>query len=431
MKKITSNNKVVSTGQYRMCLNLQIFEILSTLNGISATVVDKKFLSGPKYTISSVDGNTYPITLFTNKLWDLILLKLTEVVHCEDLGSNKFHWGARTEWKIYLSIHTIADCMGLSDEASALTHLYDRVVTAANVLQNIRITVDKVEDRHTKKYSILGTWDIPAAERTIKIGSNLTIDGYLDLVLVRDNSDADDYITKSNALFCFRINPVLIEYIDTQKPGLYHFDHCWLYMEHSQNAYVAAKVLGRHYSQNTHTSERIMGRKIFGKFSVRVGVLRNCLPSLNSKIETDNRSSLDNALKSIPGAEYAYVKGGEELTFEGLTKLKLRKHNYNQLGVIIKFYGHPNTSDNEVTTWLIRRMYDDALYKNYLFYELEAAEEVIDHRGRLKQSEKRNEVLLSEKENNTLKIDSNPTVSENDDCTSNGNGCQWNETTEP
>ena len=136
--------------RYRMCINHQTLEMLSTLSTISGTET-VKVLSNVEYRMGSVDGNTYPVTLFTNKLWDLILLKLTEVVPYK----SKFQWHddqskreyyisgekQEKEWYIYFSIQTIAECLGVTTSADSLVQLYDRIVAAAKVLQNISITV--------------------------------------------------------------------------------------------------------------------------------------------------------------------------------------------------------------------------------------------------------------------------------------------------
>ncbi len=226
MSKRVRIKKVAHTGQYRKCLNHQVFEMLSALNSISTSETVKQF-SGTEYRTSSVDGNNYPITLFTNKLWDLILLKLTEIVPY-DTENNRFEWDRQDEWKIYLSIKTIADCLGLSTSTDALTHLYDRVVDAIRVLLNIRIAVTKGQRIHA-------------------------IDGYLYAAGVRECGDTEEeYLTKSNAIFALAFNPELVDYIAQEKVGVYHFCHSWLYFQGpSQNAYAVAKRLGRHYSQNT------------------------------------------------------------------------------------------------------------------------------------------------------------------------------------
>ena len=209
--------------------------MLSTLSTISATET-VKVLSNVEYRIGSVDGNAHAITLFTNKLWDLILLKLTEVVPYK----SRFQWyedGNRgycipnekpeKEWFIVLSIKTIAECLNLSTNADDLAHLYDRITDAAKVLQNISITVTQ--------------------------GKSTKIDGYLDAVGVQEHGDIDDCVMQSNAIFFFFINPQLIAYLDTQRPSLYHFNHAWLHFSgNTQNAYAAAKRFGRLYSQNTH-----------------------------------------------------------------------------------------------------------------------------------------------------------------------------------
>jgi len=355
------------------------------INSISATAVDKVFHRPPKYSISSVDGKPHSVSLFTNKLWDLIVLKLTELVHH---NGKRFKWDTREEWDIYLSVHTIAECLDLSDKKDALTHLYDRIVAAANILRNIRITVDRAHRRRTDRRAKLPApkplpmddeYAVPTDEPPDDV---VTINGFLDLVEVRDCCKSDDYVTKSNAIFCFVINPDLIKFIETETPGLYHFNHCWLHLpEHSQNTYAAAKRLGRHYSQNTYQRK---GIRSFGQKKMNIGTLRHCLPCLNNKVDKDNRTSLDNALKSIPAARFAYFRKGKEITFEELAKLRLRAPGYNELEIAIEFDDHPNTSDYEVTNELIRDMNSDALYMSFPFYSLEEAEGMIDHKGRLK-----------------------------------------------
>jgi hypothetical protein len=352
MSTKTSKN-VVNTGQYRKCFNHQILEMPSTLSTISATVVDKEF-SGAKYRICSVDGNMHRMTFLTYKLWDLILLKLTEVVsHRSGKG---YQWDRYETWYIDLSIKTIVDCLGLSTRVDALVHLNDRIIAAANVLQNIRVTVTK--------------------------GLNTTkIDGYLSDVAVRDCSNTQAHsMTKSNALFSFIINPELIAYIVEQPVAIYHFNHCWLHLENSQNAYAAAKRLGRHYSQNTHSH----GAK---KRSVTMDIetLRNSLPCLNNKVEKDNRLALDNALKSIPGLIYSYINDSQKLTFEALAKLQLRSGKYNKVRIDISYGDHPNTSGNKTTTDYIKKMNDDALYGGHRFYDLDAADTLINRKGAIKQ----------------------------------------------
>ena len=343
---ITESN--IGNGEYRKCFNLHLLEIICTMNHISTTGVDKIY-GGVKYGISSVDGNTYPITLFTNKIWDIILLKLTELVHY-DAKRKQYMWDDREEWFVSMSIQTITDCLGISDSVDSLTHLYDRITAAAKVLQNIRISIN-----------------------------NRTVDGYLGFVGVRDCSDTDDYITKSNAYFSFVINPQLIEYMKCHYTGLYYFDHRWLYLTgHNQNAYAAAKRLGKHYSQNTY--ERKNNSTIP---QINIGTFRQCLPCLNCKDEKKNRSSLDNALQTIPGVRYAYSRGNERFTFEELKKLKLRKAKYDKLGIVVEYDDHPNTSDNKCKPKPIKSMNNDALYFQYTIYELESANEGINRNGRL------------------------------------------------
>ena len=329
--------------QYRKCLNHQTLEMLSTLSAISATETVKVF-SDVEYRIRSVDRNTHTITVFTNKLWDLILLKLTEVLHY-DTSAKRFDWFKMDDnwyvdddeygeenWYIVFSIKTIAECLRLSTDADSLTHLYDRIIAAAKVLQNISLTITDKQQRKCK------------------------ISGYLDYVGVRDSSDIEDSIMKSNAFFAFFINPKLITYLATQKPGIYHFNHAWLYLSgQSQNAYAAAKRIGRLYSQNTHN--RCLSENV--GITTTIGALRAHLPCLNSKTDKDNRLALDKAVKAIPATTYGYFNDNKELTFEELTELRLRQAKYDRVKVAVKFFEHPNTSENDVTKESIRLMNDD------------------------------------------------------------------------
>ena len=309
-----------------MCINLHIFELLSMLGGISATEVTKN-LGGTNFHISSVDGNSYQITLLTNQLWDLILLKLTELVYF-DRKSRDFDWERCNEWDIGLSIQTIAECLGVSTTTDSLVHLYDRIVDVVTVLQKIRIRVN-----------------------------HNTIDGYLGLAGERNCSIRHGYPVKSNAFFLFTINPTLIEYVKRQNPGLYHFNHDWLHLrEPSKNTYAAAKRLGRLYSQNTYH------RKSIPKVTLSIGVLRECLPCLNNKREKENRKSLDNAIKSIPGITYNYFRGNKELTFAELNELRLREGNYDKIEVAVKFASHPSAGNEHLIKNKIRDMNNDALY---------------------------------------------------------------------
>jgi hypothetical protein len=347
-----------------MCINHQTLEMLSTLNTISGTEI-VKVLNNVEYRISSVDGNEHAITLFTNKLWDLILLKLTEVVPYK----SKFQWHddqskreyyisgekQEKEWYIYFSIKTIAECLGVTTSADSLVQLYDRIVAAAKALQNISITVT---DKARRKWKI---------------------DGYLSAVGVRDGSDIEDSIMMSNACFVFFINPQLVAYLDTQRLPLYHFNHAWLHFSgRSENAYAAAKRFGRLYSQNTHN------RRVPENMGISIGVLRNSLPCLNNKVEKDNRVVLDNALQSITDTLHWYIVDDQKKTFEELTKLRLRGANYDRVKATVRFLHHPNTSSNEVTREKIKDMNDDALLLNRQFVRLEEADRYINHRGVLK-----------------------------------------------
>jgi hypothetical protein len=354
MSTKTSKNVVVNTGQYHKCFNQQILDP-SALSTISATEIVKAF-SDAKYRICAVDGNTYKMTLPIYKLWDLITIKLTELVPCHRRTKN-YQWDHCDPWDINLSIKTIADCLGLSTSVGALTHLYDRIIAAANVLRNISVTVTK--------------------------GKNSTkIDGYLSDIAVRDCSHTQKHsMTKSNALFSFTINPELIAYLAEQNLIIFHFNHAWLHLpENSLNAYVAAKRLGRHYSQNTYKCKNPAK-----PVTMDIGTLRNCLPCLNNKVDRDNRVALDNALKSIPGLTYSYLIDGQELTFEELAKRQLRSRKYNEVKIDIRYDDHPNTSDNKPTTDLIKKMNDDALYGGHCVYDVDAADTIINHKGAIKQ----------------------------------------------
>jgi len=365
---LRAREREAATTRYRMCINHQTLEMLSTVRTISGTEIIKKF-SDVEYRISSVDGNTHTVTLFALKFWDLILLKLTEVVPYK----SRFQWyddnsrygysipseRQEKEWYIYFSIKTIAECVGVTTSVDSLAQLYERIVAAAKVLQNISITV------------------------TDKLRKKCKIDGYLSAVGVRDGSDIEGSIMMSNACFVFLINPQLIAHLDTQRPPLYHFNHAWLHFSgRSENAYAAAKRFGRLYSQNTYN--RRVSEKV--GFSMAIGTLRAHLPSLNNKTDKDNRLALDKAMKAIPGAIYGYIKDNEALTFDELTKLLLRRTGYDRVKVAVRFLEHPNTSDNEVTTNKIKDMNDDALLLDRQFHPLEEADKLINHSGVLKRS---------------------------------------------
>jgi hypothetical protein len=126
VSKQSAKKQVVNAGQYRKCLNNQTLEMLSTLSRISAEETVKVF-SDTEYRMSSVDGEAYPITLFVNKLWDLILLKLTEVV-TYDKRSGHYVWydktGEAIDRDICLSVKTIAECLNTSTTANALVSVY-------------------------------------------------------------------------------------------------------------------------------------------------------------------------------------------------------------------------------------------------------------------------------------------------------------------
>ena len=94
-RDLRSREREDATTRYRMCINHQILEMLSTVSTISATEAVKEF-SNVEYRIGSVDGNEHTITLSTIKLWDLILLKLTEVVHY-DTRRNQFDWYKKSD----------------------------------------------------------------------------------------------------------------------------------------------------------------------------------------------------------------------------------------------------------------------------------------------------------------------------------------------
>lgn len=373
--KRNTDKNVANIGQYRKCLNHPVFEMLSMLNGISSTTFILQITNKAKNTefqVTSVDGEKYKITLFTNKLWDLILLKLTEIV---PYGENGLKWcrdyryddeesdddendiASRKTWRVYLSVKTIADCLGTSTETDALTHLYDRIVAAADVLRNISITVSEGKDCST-------------------------IDGYLDFVGVRDCSGTEKtYMTKSNALFCFSINPELIEYMESRTLGLYHFCLDLLHLPaNHENAYAAAKRLGRHYSQNSYN--RGLDQQAVAMMDI--GVLRAYLPRLENKLERDNRIALDKALKSIPCSFYSYILKDEVLTFEEIAKRRLNKAKYDDVKIAIGYYEHPNTSQSVVTPVRITNMNDDYRYIGYPVYPLEIADRIINHSGSLK-----------------------------------------------
>jgi len=135
-----------------------------------------------------------------------------------DHKQGRFQWYEKDdvektkEWCIVLSIQTIAECLNILTDADSLTHLYDRTIDAANVLQNISITVT---DPHRRK---------------------CTIDGYVDLVGIQEHCDIDDCIMKSNAIFFFFINPQLIDHLDSQRVGLYHFNHALQSVQPVQHA---------------------------------------------------------------------------------------------------------------------------------------------------------------------------------------------------
>lgn len=118
--------------------------------------------------------------------------------------------------------------------------------------------------------------------------------------------------------------------------------------------------------------------------STTIATLKQHLPRLNSKDKTDNRGTLDNALQSIPDAFHRYIVGDQKITFEELTKLRLRDAKYDRANVIVKFLSHPNTSSNEATRDRITDMNDDALLLNRQFYRLEESDELINHKGILK-----------------------------------------------
>ena len=341
----------VNTIEYRKCLNNQVFELLSSLRTISAEPIDKVF-SGTKYRISSVDGKTYTIKPFANKLWDLIMLKFTELIHY-NIKKKSYDWDDDERMRIYLSVQTIAECLGLSDSVNSMTQLYNRIANAAEILQNINITINHIQ-----------------------------IDGYLECVAVRDYSNTQgEHITKSNAIFLFIINPALIEYIRFQSVGLYHFNHRWLHMTgQCQNTYAAAKRFGRHYSQNTN--KRKNEKNI--DTTMDLGTLRNYLPCLHNKSDKDNRVALDNALKSIPNATVTYTFRNKEITFDELKKLQLHKDQFNRVRVDVKFDKHPNTSNNRVTDDLIRQMNEDSFYYVSSFYYLEDTNHAINHSGCIK-----------------------------------------------
>ena len=122
-----------------------------------------------------------------------------------------------------------------------------------------------------------------------------------------------------------------------------------------------------------------------------IGTLKKHLPSLNNKLEKDNRVALDNALKSIPDVFYTYSVGDQKYTFEELKKLGLRS-KYDRVKIIVRFLSHPKTSSNEVTTEKIMEMNDDAMYlteDGRRLFSAELADTMINHKGILKRPVKR------------------------------------------
>jgi len=59
-KALRAEEREAATRRYRMCINHQTLEMLSTLSTISATET-VKVLSNVEYRIGSVDGNTHPV----------------------------------------------------------------------------------------------------------------------------------------------------------------------------------------------------------------------------------------------------------------------------------------------------------------------------------------------------------------------------------
>jgi hypothetical protein len=115
-----------------------------------------------------------------------------------------------------------------------------------------------------------------------------------------------------------------------------------------------------------------------------IGALRTHLPRLNSKTERENRIALENAMNTIPGLIYNYLHVDKRPTFEELTKLRLRRGKYDRVKIIVKFFRHPKTSENDVTDESIWKMNDDALLLNRQFCRLEEADRYINHKGILK-----------------------------------------------
>ena len=209
--------------EYQDCLYHPIFETLYMHDSISGATLDK-CIGYTRYCISSKDGNTYPITLFTCKLWDILLLKLTELVY----SNRQFCWNNCEKWHIPLSIQAISDSLGLSDQRDSLSNLYHHIVAVAEALQNINILVPNGVNVRSG------------------IREDAQIAGYLSGVEISGVED--------NASFIFAINPELIEHIKSKKPRLYRFDLRWLRLpvhhqkRQSRFIYSVAKRLSQ---QNT------------------------------------------------------------------------------------------------------------------------------------------------------------------------------------
>ena len=281
---------VVNTGECQACISHPILEMIHPLDSVSVTA-RHVYVGNDRYEISSVDGNSYPITFFTSKLWDLILLRLTELVYSD----GQLEWGDCEKWHVRLNVKTIADSLGCTD---LFPVLHDHIAAAEEALRNICITVNKCR-----------------------------IEGYLV-------SEPNDDVLQTNTDFSFRINPALIQYIKDHNPGLYHFDLYWLRLPvHRQkklgrNVYSAVKFLSRCCGQNAQGQKNGV---------VIIADLIKLLPYLKKKRGCTNRKALDNALKAVPGIRYFYVLGKKKYTFEELTELGLRAGRYNRVKVAVEY----------------------------------------------------------------------------------------------
>jgi transposase-like protein len=305
---------VVNAGEYRNCIDHQVLEMLHTQDSITATA-KPIHIHSTRYSVSSLDGNAYPITLFVDKLWDILLLRLTELIYSD----GQFVWGNSKKWHIRLSIHDIADSLGLFDRVDLFRDLYDNILTAVEVLRKICVT----ENDHK-------------------------IEGYLSGATIKETGDNTP---QSSVCFTFAINPALIQYVKSREPGLYRFDACWLHLPilsrgqreaHSRNVYSAAKLLSRHVSQNAR------GREFF---EMEIEDLISNLPYSMNEQNCVNRKSLDKALKVIPGVrDTRYLFDKRMLTFTKLSELKLKRGKYAKVKVVVEYNdlpGNQSKSDSK------------------------------------------------------------------------------------